>query len=97
MVNFKQLTPWEDLEKELMKNPRFKKLAAQHEHEFELACSLIDLRLKKGLTQKQLAKKIGTKQPVISRLEGMVSKPSLSLLERISEALGVKLRIYFQS
>lgn len=97
MRNFRNLPTWEDLERKLMRNPRFRKLATQHEHEFELACSLIDLRLKKGLSQRQLAKRIGTKQPVISRLESMTSKPTLNLLERISEALEVKLRIYFQS
>ena len=47
--------------------------------------------------EKELAKRIGTKQPVISRLENMESLPTFSLLERISKALDTKLYIYFQT
>lgn len=91
------LTRWEDVEKRLLKNKAFYNASKKLESEFELTRSLIELRLKKNISQAELAKKIGTKQPVISRLENMTSKPSLSLLEKISQALNVRLRVYFQS
>lgn len=96
MRNINDLTTWEDYEKKLMKKKGFKKLSEKNEPKYQLVRSLIGARLKKKLSQKELARRIGTKQPVISRLENMQSYPTLSLLERISNALGTKLYIYFQ-
>ncbi len=96
MRNINDLTSWENYEKKLMKRKGFKKLAEKNEAKYQLVRSLIGARLKKRLSQKELAKRIGTKQPVISRLENMQSYPTLSLLERISQALDTKLHIYFR-
>ncbi len=96
MRNINDLTTWEDYETKLMKRKSFRKLAEKNEPKYQLVRSLIGARLKKGLSQKELARRIGTKQPVISRLENMQSFPTLSLLERISYALDTKLHIYFQ-
>jgi|SRR3989344_2517720 len=91
------LTKWEDFEKELLKNKRFARLAKKTEHEYQLARSLIGIRLKKNMTQAQLAKKAKTKQPVISRIETAAVKPSISLLERLATALDSTLEIKFLS
>lgn len=53
------------------------------------------LRRQKGLTQKQLAKKIGTQQSAISRLENNCEKATLDFVGRIAYALGLKARIVF--
>lgn len=90
-----KLTEWKDYEKKLLKNKSFRKVAEKLEPEFILADSLITARRKKKLTQVQLAKKIGTKQPVISRLETATSRPSLSLLKRIAKVLDTKLTVRF--
>lgn len=97
MRNINDLTTWKDYEKKLSKRKGFKKLSDKNEPQFQLIRSLINARLKKNLSQKELAKRIGSKQPVISRLENMESHPTLSLLERISFALDTKLYIYFQT
>jgi len=97
MRNINDLTNWEDYEKKLLKRKGFKKLADKNEPKYQLVRSLIGARIKKNISQKELAKRIGTKQPVISRLENMQSFPTLSLLERISKALDTKLYIYFQT
>ena len=53
-------------------------------------------RNKAGLTQAQLAKLIGTKQPVISQLEDAdYGGHSLSMLKRIADALGKRIEIRF--
>ena len=59
----------------------------------DIASQVFEARLKKGLTQMQLAKLIGTKQPAIARLEaGNVSwLPSLEMLFKIANALDAKL------
>lgn len=86
---------WKDIEKKWMKDPDFVKEWEDIEPEYQLARSLIGIRLKKNMSQADLAKKIGTKQPVISRIESMSTTPSVSLLKRVAQALDVKLDIRF--
>jgi len=85
-----------ELKAELMKDPEFVKEYEKLETEFQIARQIIDARLKKNLSQEELAKKVGTGQAVISRLEGMNGKPSISLLERVARALGIKMNITIQ-
>ena len=96
MRDIRKLTTWERYEKRLLKDKKFKEVADRLEPEYQLVKSLIELRLRKKMTQKDLADKIGTKQPVISRLETMSSKPSFSLLEKISIALDARLHVFFR-
>lgn len=57
---------------------------------------IYNARTKAGLTQAQLARLAGTKQPVISQLEDADYRGhSLSMLRRIAEALGKRLEIRF--
>ena len=82
---------------EQMKHPEFKKAWHDLDTEFELLESMIKAREKAGFTQEQLAKKIGTKQPVLSRLErGGFKKASVETLKKIADALNVKLVIKMQ-
>lgn len=81
-----------------MKNPRFKNAWHDLDDEFELLESIIKARESAGLTQEELAKKIGTKQPALSRLErGGFQKANIETLRKIAEALDVKLVIKFQT
>ena len=62
--------------------------------EHELARSILNQRLKKNMTQEQLAEKVGTKQPGIARLESRkYGRASVSMLKRIAEALDARLII----
>lgn len=47
-------------------------------------------RLAAGLTQQELAQRVGTKQSVISRVEAGRSMPSISFIERCAKATGQK-------
>lgn len=53
---------------------------------------LIEKRIAAGLTQEELARKVGTKQSAISRLESGNYNPTLSFLSKVANGLGVKLR-----
>lgn len=59
---------------------------------FEIGLNVFETRIKRGMTQKELARKVGTKQPSIARLENGSSPPSLLFLEKVAKALGGKLR-----
>lgn len=52
-----------------------------------LADELLLLRKKRGITQKELAEKVGTTQAVVSRLENATVKPSMETIIKIAEAL----------
>ena len=90
-------TSWEVLEKKLLKEPAVKAEMKKLEPEYQLARSLINARIKRKLTQAQIAKKAKTGQATISRLESGISKPSMSLLNRVAHALGVRLMITFDA
>jgi ribosome-binding protein aMBF1 (putative translation factor) len=80
-----------------MKNPAFEKAWHDLDDEFELLESIIKVRESAGLTQEELAKRIGTKQPALSRLErGGFQKANIETLRKIAEALDVKLVIKFR-
>ncbi len=58
---------------------------------FELAERIRGAREKLGMTQAELAARIGSTQPAIARLEAAGVSPSLDTLRRIAEALGLEL------
>lgn len=62
---------------------------------YDLKREIIRLRIEKGLTQKDLANLMGTKQSAISRLENGSYNPSVDFLNRIAHTLGKELHISF--
>ena len=88
---------FKELLEEKLKDPEFRKEWEAQNEEFEIAKEIIRLRIKAGLTQKELAKKVKTSQPAIARLEsGNYRNLSLSFLRKVGEALGVELHVKFQ-
>ena len=77
--------------RQLVKDDKFNKFYTKKDIAFEIAEMIIDLRIKKGLTQEELAKKIGTKQSSVARLERGKALPSLSFLEKIAKACETEL------
>lgn len=84
---------FESWEKEALKDPKFKAEYERQQPEF----ALIRARIEKGMTQEELAKKIGTKQSVISRFESGGANPSIAFLKRLAQALNSHLEIKFIS
>lgn len=83
--------------KEQMKDHEFRKAWHDLDPEFELLESMIKAREKLGLTQAELAKMIGTKQPALSRLErGGFAKATVETLKKIADALDSRLVIKLQ-
>jgi ribosome-binding protein aMBF1 (putative translation factor) len=73
-----------------------RKMIAEEALNVRVARMIYDARTQAGLTQAQLAELIGTKQPVIARLEDAdYEGHSLSMLQRIAEALGQRLEVNF--
>ena len=87
---------WNQLKKELLTNPKFKKLYEESEPEFEIAKAIIRARIDNKITQKELAKRMNTTQSVISRVEQAKTSPSISFLKRLAQALNTSLSVQFK-
>jgi transcriptional regulator with XRE-family HTH domain len=61
--------------------------------EYQLACQLIEKRLARKMSQRQLAKKAKTTQAVICQIETMSANPTLSLLKKIASALDTTIHV----
>jgi len=94
-MNQRKVYSFQEHLQESLKNPKFRKVWEDSEAEYQLACRMIEARLKKKMSQRDLAKKVKTSQAAISRIEGMNGNPSLAFLKRIAAALDTKLVVSF--
>lgn len=60
-----------------------------------LALEIRGLREARGLSQRELAERVGTTQSAIARLEAGNISPSLPTLDRVADALGAELMVSF--
>lgn len=81
------------LHKGWMKDPAYRAEYDALEDEFTLAAAMIRVRADAGLTQEELAERMGTRQEVVARWEGGKVMPSTRTLERLARATGTTLRI----
>lgn len=82
--------------KESLKDPEFKEAWENSEAEYQVSRALITARIKRKISQEELAKKANTTQAVISRLENMTANPSVGLLQKVAQALNLKLKLSFE-
>lgn len=85
-----------DMHEKWMKEPKYQKAYVSLEEEFALASVVIGLRTRAGLTQEELARKMGTTQPIIARLESGRWRPSMRTLQSLAEATGSRLLVGFE-
>jgi DNA-binding XRE family transcriptional regulator len=85
----------EDVKKLLLADEETKKEYDALEPIYAITSEVIRLRIEKGLTQKDLAIIVGTKQSAISRLESGSYNPSFEFLSKVAHALGKELNITF--
>lgn len=76
-----------------MKDEHYRKEYDALEEEFAVAAALIAARARAGLTQEELARRMGTTQSVVARLESGKGRPSTRTLDRYARATGSRVRI----
>jgi ribosome-binding protein aMBF1 (putative translation factor) len=89
----KKYNSFRDLSDKWMENKSYKKAYDELEFEFSLIRAIIDARLKKGITQKEIAEKMGTKQSSIARFESGKYNPTLAFVQKLASAVGTKIKI----
>lgn len=74
---------------EALRDPEFREAWETSEPTYQVA----RLRILRGLSQMELARRVGTQQPSIARLESGRSQPTLPFLRRVAQALGARLEV----
>jgi ribosome-binding protein aMBF1 (putative translation factor) len=85
--------PVEKLKARLLANPKVKAEYDALAPEFEIAAELLRARLRAGLSQTELAARMGTSQSAVARLESGDTLPSTKTLLRYAQATGSKVRV----
>ncbi len=93
VIKFVSMEPYKRLRAQLLKKKEFRKSYEETGPEFALVQMIIEKRIQRGLTQAALARKVGTKQSAISRLESGTYNPSFAFLERVAKALDSQLMV----
>jgi transcriptional regulator with XRE-family HTH domain len=87
----------EQMVKKMLKEPAVKEEYDTQAEEFALLDELLRARQRAGLTQAEVAAKMGTKPPAVARLESGGGShrhsPSIATLRRYAEAVGCRLEI----
>jgi DNA-binding XRE family transcriptional regulator len=78
---------------ESLQNEDFKTTYEQKELRFKIIDILVSLRLQYKLTQGELAKKLGTTQTVISRIENGSVNVGIDFLQKLGNAFNKKIEI----
>lgn len=86
---------FDDYRDEQLKDPEFRKEYDAMQPEMDVIRALIDARNEQNLTQKELAERTGIHQSDISKIEQGVRNPSLRLLQKLADGMGMVLRIQF--
>jgi transcriptional regulator with XRE-family HTH domain len=85
-----------DMHQKWMNEPKYRKAYEALKDEFFLASVVIDVRNRAGLSQEELARKMGTTRLVVARLESGRWHPSMRTLQRLAQATGSRLLIRFE-
>ena len=86
---------FQDYKKKALKNPKVK---AEHDAlklEYDLIQAMIEARISQNMTQKELSEITGITQADISRIENGTRNPSLNMLYRLANGLGMKLKLEY--
>ena len=84
---------FDDYFNEKMKDPVIKQEYDALEPEYAIIQAMIDARINQHMTQKDLSAKTGITQADISRIENGTRNPSLAMVKRLAEGLGMQLKL----
>jgi len=88
-----KMIPFSDVKKQWLQDEEFIQAYNSLELEFQIAMKLVEARLRSDLTQAEIAKRMGTTQSVIARLESGKTLPSLRTLSHYAKATGHALNL----
>ncbi|MCR4554852.1 helix-turn-helix domain-containing protein [Ruminobacter sp. RM87] len=84
-----------DMLNEQMQNEEFRKEYEAIQPEMDVIRAIVEARISQNLTQKELSERSGINQADISKIENGTRNPSLNLLKRLADGMGMSLKIEF--
>ena len=91
------MSSYKDYKKRALQNPEVKAEYDALQPEYDIIQAMIDARVQQNMTQKDLSAKTGITQADISRIENGTRNPSLSMVKKLAQGLGMQLKLEFVS
>ena len=89
------MSEFNDFLNEQLQDPEFRKEWEDIQPEMDVIRAMMEARISQNLTQRELAERTGINQADISKLENGTGNPSLKLLKRLADGMGMTLKIEF--
>jgi len=94
LVTMRKHKTWPEVHGQGLRRPAARGAYEEARLAYEIGRQVRELREAQGLSQSQLADRMGTTQSVIARLEAGGSRPTLRTLERAATALRVRVKVH---
>ena len=89
------MSSYKDYKKRALQNLEVKAEYDVLQPEYDIIQAMIDARVQQNMTQKDLSAKTGITQADISRIENGTRNPSLSMVKKLAQGLGMQLKLEF--
>lgn len=89
------MSEFQEFLNEQLQDEEFRKEWEDIQPEMDVIRAMVDARISQNLTQKELAERTGINQADISKLENGTRNPSLKLLKRLADGMGMTLKLEF--
>ena len=89
------MSSYKDYKKRALQNPEVRAEYDALQPEYDIIQAMIDARVQQNMTQKDLSAKTGITQADISRIENGTRNPSLSMVKKLAQGLGMQLKLEF--
>ena len=89
------MSSYKDYKKRALQNPEVKAEYDALQPKYDIIQAMIDARVRQNMTQKDLSAKTGITQADISRIENGTRNPSLSMVKKLAQGLGMQLKLEF--
>lgn len=91
------MSSYKEYKEKALQNAEVKEEYDALQPEYDIIQAMISARVNQNLTQKELSERTGITQADISRIENGTRNPSLSMVKRLAEGLGMQLKLEFIS
>jgi predicted transcriptional regulator len=91
------MSSYKSYKEKVLQNPEVKAEYDQLQPEYDIIQAMIDARVSQNITQKELSARTGITQADISRIENGTRNPSLSMVKKLAQGLGMQLKLEFVS
>ncbi|MBD5533021.1 MAG: helix-turn-helix transcriptional regulator [Lachnospiraceae bacterium] len=89
------MSEFQEFLNEQLQDDEFRKEWEDIQPEMDVIRAMVEARISQNLTQKELAERTGINQADISKLENGTRNPSLKLLKRLADGMGMTLKLEF--